>query len=110
VIGYLNKRIRRHRIQREPFRHVAFIPEGAVVGGATQLRGRARKHHPTVIGDFSAPIVRKGEEVTFTQDADNLYRYEIAGREFTLSSDEIAMRFDISDSPAGGWLEVQPGK
>lgn len=110
LVGYIKKRTRELQRRRTPFRHVVKVPFQAQ---QPQLIGKARQMHMAVANVFGSPVIRAGEEVQFEQTDEGLYSFEVRGKSFEISRDELYQRFIVEQqevSAGDGWTVVHEGR
>lgn len=110
VWHHLTARIKRSRRQAIPLRHTIFVPEG-VAGAGKLLVGRAKK---TMVADpkvWGSPVIKPGQDVTFIRaDDGSAYAFELAGRQFDISPEDLYVQFDVTAGAAdSGWQTVHEG-
>lgn len=109
IMQYLERRIRKSKRQGTPLRHTVWVPEG-VAGHDKVVTGRARKPHVADPKVWGSPFIAPMQQVVFYRQQDGSYLYEVAGREFRLTPEDLYERFEVSGGAAkSGWTVVHPG-
>lgn len=105
---FLRKRQRQTARQAEPLRHTVWVPEG-VAGADKMVTGRARKlllADPKVWG---SPVIKPGDELTFTRAGEN-YAFELTGRKFGITPEDLYVQFEVgTGAMKSGWHVAHEG-
>jgi hypothetical protein len=110
LIRYIQRRARELQRRRTPFRHVVKVPFQPEL---SCVIGKARKTHMAVANVFGSPVIRAGEEFEFSLQNDGTYTFELSGKIYSLTRDEMHNRFLIEqtgESAGDGWMVVHEGR
>lgn len=108
--NYLRKRARQVLRQSTPFAHDVFVP-GNTPGEREPVTGKALKTHLADPGVWGSAVVRAGQECLFTPEEGGGYGYEVKGKPYRISREDLSERFEVCrGATRSGWTTVYPGK
>lgn len=104
-LKHFRRRMRRSLRQALPLRHAVWT---IGVGAVDQLAAVATKTHLVDTTVWGSPVVKAGQAVQFARQADGRYAYEVCGKRYVVSLDEITSRYSVARS-AQAWEVVHEG-
>lgn len=104
---YFEKKIRQHRINTTPLRHVIYNYAG--VSGNGPLSVRCKKVFLLDETVWGSPVIQSGEELTLSPGQAGRYILKHAGKDYSLSLDDVQDRFEILNAAAPEWNVLFPG-
>lgn len=109
ILGYLKRAARATRRQAMPLRHTVFVEDG-VAGNSDQLEARPRRVQVADPQMWGSPAMEPSQTYSFERAEDGRYRFEIAGREFRLTPEDLYERFEVVGGAAeSGWTTMHEG-
>jgi hypothetical protein len=106
LIRHFKRRIRRSERQRMPLKHAVQLP--FALSNTDTLMGKARKTHVTNPAVWGSPVIKAGQDVTFTKEAAG-YSYVAGGKKFLVALDEIHKRFELDSAKSDNWVVAHEG-
>ncbi len=104
-LEHFGRRLRRSARQILPLRHAVWTTG---VGAADTLTGVATKTHVVDPAVWGSPVIKAGQEVRFDRQPDGRYQYDMRGKQYAVSLDEITSRYSVEKS-AQVWEIVHEG-
>jgi hypothetical protein len=107
--SYLRRRIRQSLRQKTPLRHTVLVPDG-VAGDNNVITGYTSKCRVADPKVWGSPLIKAKQEITFHRQEAGHYTYEISGRQFNISAEELYKDFTVNAGAAeAGWTVIHPG-
>lgn len=109
IYGYLKRAWRATQRQKEPLRHVVYVENG-VASDAQQLEARPRRPQVADPKVWGSPALAIEQTYSFSRTEDGKYAFEVKGKTFRLTPEDLYERFEVVEGAAqSGWTVVHEG-
>lgn len=109
IYGYLKRAIGATLRQKTPLRHVVYVENG-VAGDADSLEARPRRPQVADPKVWGSPALSIDQCYHFARAEDGQYAFEVKGRTFRLTPEDLYERFEVVAGAAkSGWTVVHEG-
>lgn len=108
--GYLKRRIRASARQATPLRHTVWVPEGQAAVHADTVVGTSRRTMVANPKVWGSPLIKAGQEVSFTRNGSGGYDFSYGEALYTLSAEDLHRSFEVTEgAAASGWVTAHAG-
>jgi hypothetical protein len=107
LFPYLRRATRRTARQKAALRRTVYIPNGAIVGGDT-VQACARRTRPADRSAWISPVFQEGESFQFRRAPDGRFSFQVGGKDFWITAEELAQDF-AGETSTAGWTTVHEG-